>query len=266
MKYSWVLHSTDKPTELSKLFKDWTDLALSFNSTLELEPHVIGISGEKYSGNVMRFKTGYKKAAGAAYEGIDGISLYTVNPNYDFAYYWQILFSISLVNDDFSLFIGTDVNVTTKDHVIQEAIIPICNLLNISYGYSYTMPFEKGPFAYGSSGIDLPPGFELSDEEEMYLIKSSPYNRILNAGTAIFRDIYQENILTELQMNAPVEGMLLRNWIMSDPAHGTLTELAGKAFWKLEKEKIVYVRNILNQHGLLVAFDKNIVPGLVDFG
>jgi len=57
MKYSWVLHSADKPAVLNQLFKDWTDLALSFNKKLELEPHVIGISGERYSGKVMRFMT-----------------------------------------------------------------------------------------------------------------------------------------------------------------------------------------------------------------
>jgi len=266
MKYSWVLHAKAQEDQTEELIKNWMDIALSYDETLGLSPAIIGIEGKGYSGKITDFKKGYKKVTDTAFKGVEGIGLYTIeSDDRDFAFYWKVLMDIVFSEvKGITAFIGVDLDVAGKDQVLNEAVLPVSKLLNVTYGYSFVMPAEKGPYSYGNSFIHVEEGHELTDEEEMLIIQGSPYIRLINDGKGILRDVFQENLLADVQLNAQVEGKSLKEWILSDPAHGSLSDFAGKPYWKVDKNNLVNVREVLHRNGLILAYDKDIIPGIPD--
>ena len=266
-KYSWVLHTADQQDQIEGKIKAWTDIALSYNEKLGQKPTIISIVGDGYSKGIMDFEKGYKKAANNEFRDIKGMSLYTEGPDdSDFAFYYKILMNISLSDvTGFTVYIGIELGPGgTKEQILNEAVIPMCKLVNVSYGYAYVMQPEKGPFSYGKGFIHVPSGHPLSDEERMLIYSWTGYKRGIAEGAGKLRDVYQENILSEKQLNLPVDGKQLKDWILSDPSHGTLSDLAGKPYWKVSSDNLTKVRNTLQQNGVLVAYDEKIVPGLSD--
>lgn len=266
MRYSWVLHTTDQQDQAAEKFKDWTAIALSFNEKLGLQPSIITLNGKGYSGETSDFGEGYKQATDNAFKDLRGISLYTENPNgEDFAFYSTVLMNISFSDTaGFTVYIGVDMDVVEKEQVFNDAVLPVCGLLNVNYGYSYIMPPEKGPFSYAKGFVHVPGGYELSDEERMLVYDWGSYKKSVVIGEGFLRDVYQENLLSELQLDLPVEMELLQDWILSDPSHGKLSDIAGNALWKIDRDDLVKVRDILHKNGLLIAYHENVIPGLPD--
>lgn len=266
-KYSWTLYTADQPDEIEKMLKDWSDIVLRYNKTLGLVPSDIGFHGDGYSGKMMTFKRGYKKAEDKKYSGIKAMSIYTEHPDgYDFAFYSQVSMIIYYTGDNgFEVYVGVDVSLADNDQVWKEAVLPICNMFDVIYGYSYVMPPVKGPVSYGTGFVHVPADYPLSDEEERLIYEWRYYARtIKKERKGMLRDVYQENLLAAEYLSRKVEGKSLKDWILSDPSHGTLTDINGKALWKVDKDNLVKVRNILHHNSLLVAYHDTVIWGLAD--
>jgi len=265
MKYSWMLYdAAGEPDQINKMLKDWAEIALFYNKKLGLEPTSIGLSGDEFSGKITAFKKGYKKAEEQSFNGIDAISIYTETADdKDFAFYYQVLMSISYSKrGGFKIYAGMDTSAAGKDELINEVILPICNLFDVTYGYSYVMPPEKGPLSYGTGFVHVPEGHPLSDAEEQLIFKWNHYTKTMKERKGKLRDVYEENLLTDEHLNQNVAGKSLKNWVLSDPLHGTLSDLAGRQYWKVDKDNLVQVRMKLQEDGLLIAYHENIIPGL----
>lgn len=263
--YSWMLHISDQQDMNGSAIKEWMDVAISYNKKLDITPTAIEIDGKGYPDRLVKFENGYKKLTTKEYKEVKGISLYTEEPDTDnYSFYWKALLDITFSKiTGLKAYIGVDMNIAVnKEQVLNDIITPICNLLDVQYGYSYVMPPEKGSFSYGHGFVHVPAGHPLPDRENELIAKFNAYRKTINEG--MMRDVYQENLLSEVQLNRQVDGKRLQDWIKSDSSHGTLSDFAGIKLWKVTKDQLVKVRNMLHKNDLLIAYDESVIPGLPD--
>ncbi|MNJ36606.1 hypothetical protein GPJ81_10585 [Pseudomonas alkylphenolica] len=71
----------------------------------------------------------------------------------------------------------------------------------------------------------------------------------------MLRMVYLVNVVNEGHLGLDVEGVILRDWILSDERHGTLNANAsGMWIWEVEEKDLAYVNKILGESGVLISW------------
>lgn len=118
------------------------------------------------------------------------------------------------------------------------------------YGMVYRVPFCLGPDAYGIG-----------------LMGSCGGQSIFSWGFGVLRfglyrylrNVYQQNFLTDLQLNALINGQRLEDWIKQGPRRGMLEPFAGGIIqWTVPEEDISAVRKTLDEAGLFFEYERDI--------
>lgn len=126
------------------------------------------------------------------------------------------------------------------------------------YGYAFQREFEKGPGYYPWGVIA---GLEHSAAEKK---KRQEITNWRITGLAdesdpdyqphMIRDVYLLNFLSPQHLKAPIGGQTLDQWILEDPARGSLEELIAHFWcWSVGPQNIESVKEALKPHNLLIA-------------
>ena len=261
--YSWSFHHPDFKNPEIFFFKDLYDTIISFERNCHLDPTRIGVNGKGYSNNqIMLFEKGEKQLEKNRFKGIESISIYTNESDYqDFAFYWKMLCSVSISKIVGShLYIGYCLcTLKDKKDILEELIKPLVYLFKPQYGYAYVSRVSDGPFGYGSGFIHTPDDTCLDEDQKEAITKWSNNTELISEGK--LRDLYQINILSNTQINSKMDGNSLGEWIKMDENRGTLTRFSDLLFlWTVSALNYNEIREELNRHGLLIAYDRYVLP------
>ncbi|MCL5802139.1 MAG: hypothetical protein M1283_06490 [Gammaproteobacteria bacterium] len=129
------------------------------------------------------------------------------------------------------------------------------------YGYAYTKAFKKGP-AYFPAGMTTS-GYASQAERE----QTNRWFRRLSAVTVdntasfrnMLRDVFPINFLSGDHLRRNMGSRTLKEWINSNPTHGTLTNLNEEIWvWEIEKRQIAAIREAMTRENMLIAYDLSI--------
>ena len=143
----------------------------------------------------------------------------------------------------------------TKD-LLKELVKKIESFCKPKYGYFFQMPFGKGPLLYADGSLL---GNHFTDKER------SEINNWNITGLAdlddpdykphMIRDIYPFNFLSPQHLKGDIGDITLEQWILKDPSHGTLEEIAPNFWcWSVEEENIQKIREALRPQNVIIAF------------
>ena len=120
------------------------------------------------------------------------------------------------------------------------------------YGFVRQIPKHEFPYDYAPAILN---GDEPEEEKNSLLSWDRAYNDCESYKTGDLRDIYALNFIGEAHLTRTVFGQSLKQWIQSDPLHGTLNPLTKTLWvWEVDPENIPLLRQALKPTNLLVCF------------
>lgn len=265
--YSWSFHHLDFKNPEGFPFKECFDKVLNFEKSYGFSPSMIALTGKGYSNNkIVEFEKGLEELERSYFDGIESFSLYTtMSESLDFAFYWKILVSISI-----SKILGAHLYIgfyfeqfnNYKEQIIEGLIKPLSASLKPQYGYAYISRVGDGPFGYSSGFVHTPDNNALVEDQKELIVKWANNMDLLSEGK--IRDLYQINILSNLQLSNQVNGSSLQDWIASDFRRGILAPFTDMAFlWSVPMDSYNESREILNNNNLLIAYDRYVLPTIL---
>lgn len=131
--------------------------------------------------------------------------------------------------------------------------------LSPAYGYGFYLPYRWGPANYAMGAGTMPPDF-VAEESSTLDRYASEANRWYRKGRmpkaylqGLLRDVFPWNFLTAPQLDRPIDGEPLRNWIMKESWRGTLKPIDERIMlWDVEVGNIPRIREILLLHGNII--------------
>ncbi|MEN9224661.1 MAG: hypothetical protein Q6M54_04235, partial [Thermostichus sp. DRC_bins_24] len=112
--------------------------------------------------------------------------------------------------------------------------------------------------------IDTRQASNAKGEERERLYKWDDYaieHALYNQGQ--LRDIYPFNFLNSSQLEMPVDGIPLSDWIQQDPSRGSLEPMNERlTLWRVEEQNIPAIREVLWQTGQIFDWNKYCPPPL----
>lgn len=150
-----------------------------------------------------------------------------------------------------------------------ELVCAIQDVTAFEYGYVFEMPFQHGPDFF-IDGSTLSTGgrnfFTRYEEEE--IAKWSHARRQGRkfdlAVSDLIRDVFPKNFLNAHHLSMQIKDQSLRDWINTDPRHGTLKPLIEDKLWvwDVPKNRIGSIRKVLGKKHLLISWgDFNMPSG-----
>ncbi len=226
------------------------------NEKLGYELGSIGISNRS---KLFQFKSGKQKLQNTNFEGINDLSLLSGVAKPGSNENWQTYFSI-LESDCFKcLFFCLPEELQENDQNLIKRIIVDCkSICGYEYGIGLNWPYDWGPDGYCYGSIHLPArGARPSDETQIQIGSWRRYYGRPNGKYKIgdLRDIYPYNMLTEPHLIRQVGSQTLKDWILSNPKHGTLEKVTDKHWlWSIDSEQIPMIQEALEPTGILLCY------------
>ena len=162
------------------------------------------------------------------------------------------------------LYIGFDFELLNnyQEKIIEELIKPLSNSLKPQYGYAYISEVGECPFGYSAGFIHTPDNYILAEDKKELITKWVNNIDLMYEGK--IRDLYQINILSNLQLSNKINGSSLQNWIVSDLKRGILTPFNDKLFlWTVPMDSYNESRKILSNNDLLITYDQYVLPTIL---
>ena len=229
--------------------------------TLGFSPDKLGIDGKGHSGKVGDFRRNRSKLRKSGFESVTGFSLRCSFPESNVSgmeYYAAA--SVAFSSDDGGHIVTATPVSPTMANGWRGIARQIVDIASPKYGIGFSRDLGSGPIWY-ALGINQSRGEPLSGdayEEERTI------SRWCNVGMpmqvwrqGLLRDVYQWNFLTKPQLNRPVRGIPLRQWIESDPRRGRLSRFAGEMFlWEVQDSQILELREELRAADVIFDWRK----------
>jgi hypothetical protein len=123
-----------------------------------------------------------------------------------------------------------------------------------AYAFDYALPFSPSAYFWGLGyAPNLRKFGEITSTDGARLeCWRDNQRRGLRPSDGYMRDLYQQNLLSEVHLSKEVEGMPLAEWIQERDA-GKLEPVGSRWLWSLEPEEIHRCRFVLNQAGFLLS-------------
>lgn len=136
-----------------------------------------------------------------------------------------------------------------------ELINSFLNCIESRYGIGYERPLHKGPNLY-AVGMVTGLGASVADWQEADAIGKWLWEGINGQAymKGKLRDVYPCNILSDVHLLSPVDGVSLADWIRQDGERGVLSPLNnGLWLWKVESHALFPIQRELGDNGLLIS-------------
>jgi hypothetical protein len=235
-------------SDLQEVYK----CALAWFATFGLEPDLMGFNYNNEvtggTGRLRAFDTRHKKLMALGFDHLTGLDLKFCDPNSDI--------------DDFVVFSFSE-KVTTLESRFATCQIPdgslmpitlkMMQLINPEYAIGYTRHHTLAP-GFFASGIGSGENYNQTlqeyeaDRNRSFWLDTGMGEKVWRTG--LIRDVFQWNFLSDTQLERPVDGMCLREWIATSPNRGTLVPTeAGLTFWNVEEAMIPSLSKMLMKSG-----------------
>jgi hypothetical protein len=130
----------------------------------------------------------------------------------------------------------------------------VCDSSDFKYAIFYEADDVSAGFYY-AQGENL---VSLYSYENPVLFARETGGRFRGAeryNNEMLRMVYPINVLNKMHLRIDVEGMMLRDWILSDGRHGTLGEMPnGMWIWQVEEKDLGDVNAALGASGILISW------------
>jgi hypothetical protein len=127
--------------------------------------------------------------------------------------------------------------------------LKMMQLINPEYAIGYTRHHTLAP-GFFAAGIGSGENYNQTlqeyeaDRNRSFWLDTGMGEKVWRTG--LIRDVFQWNFLSDTQLERPVDGMCLREWIAASPSRGTLVPTeAGLTFWNVEEAMIPSLSKML---------------------
>lgn len=256
-----------KDTEIAKTFcfynikerpESIKNLFLYFEPMAEKFAYPWGSLGAGGRQKLLQFKTGKRKLEKINFETENHVSLLGgvdepgTNSN------WKLNFSIDFGQYSRCLYFCYPADFDIDHHAFGlELMKNVSQFCDYEYGIGFERRYVWGPDMYCGGTIYTGSRLEVSDFERnqigawmrKYALPSGKYQ------VGDFRDIYSYNMLTEPHLIRQVGSKSLKDWILSNPAHGTLEKVTDRHWlWSIDPEQIPTIQEALEPTGILLCY------------
>lgn len=234
--------------------------ALMWMEKLGCLPDRVSHSLER-SGNYVVYSRAKKKLE-ENLEDIQDFTLCRLNEGRKHTYEgYQCMFGGHRKNGE--IILDIDIGVFEQNRAfVFKILAELANEYCIQYGYGFIREFCRGPYYYA---LCMKYGDYYPGEEDTGVMMwfHATWGEKLFLRNAWVRSVYPWNWLTSIQLDASIEGMSLKKWILADQSRGRLSSVAdGILLWEVTEESIPQVRKALHAAGRIFDYQRDIVAKL----
>lgn len=134
----------------------------------------------------------------------------------------------------------------------------------ISYGFCFEYrPGSPDPIFFSLGITDGYPEdeeeMEAADRNSLWFRERLPVGGVqarMRHTSGMVRDVFPENLLDECHLRSQISGVSLSEWVMQDPARGSLERVSvGNWIWHIDRDSCVRVRKEVAAAGLTVCYE-----------
>jgi hypothetical protein len=215
----------------------------------------LGITGKS---KLLQFKTGIKKLEKMGFDELNSFDLLGGVDEPGTHLNWKINVGVNFDQYSRCIYFSYPAD-SSIDHQAfgRQLIKDVSQFSDFEYGIGFDRMYRRGPDMYclgviSSMGRDRIP----DDEEDQISCWSREYLRTDGDYTiGDLRDIYPYNMLTEPHLIRQVGSQTLKDWILSNPKHGTLEKVTDKHWlWSIDPEQIPMIQETLEPTGILLCY------------
>ncbi len=206
----------------------------------------------------LQFKTGKRKLEKMNFETKDPIILLGGVDELGTTLNWKLNFTIDFGPYSRCLLFSypADFKIDHQAFGLQ-LIRDVSQFCDFEYGIGFDRMYRRGPDMYCVGSVSTM-GRDTISSEERNQIAQWTYQYIRSTGKykiGDLRDIYPYNMLTEPHLIRQVGSQTLKDWILSNPQHGTLEKVTDRHWlWSIDPEHIPMIQEALEPTGILLCY------------
>lgn len=244
--YDWTPESTD--------LKGWFHYMEEWAHDINISWDSIGLGISK---KLLLFKNGKRKIEKLNFQGVPHVLL-TGGVDEPGTYTnWKIDAFISNQSKKSESYLCFDNNLAPFTfEVLTGFLRKLLSFADFKYGICYQRSNLYGPSSYAGGTIEIYGDLELPyDEEKKIGNWMRKYTFDNGYRTGLLRDVYPFSILVDQHLSESVGNKSFKEWVESDPTHGSLTKITADHYlWAVDPIHIPLVQETLQQAGFLLCY------------
>jgi len=231
-------------------------LTVKWFGDLKYPPNKIAIKGSGHSGKVISFNRGRSRLLKTGFDQVSAMEISTLAEDGVYTSFDHII-EVAFGYSKLSISASTQLTSLSLE-AIYSTIHSLIVDFKPEYGVGYVLyRGAKGGLHYLPKPEEDPEEWTRLQKWDHYGIKESHHKQ------GEIRDVYPFNFLNSSQLQMPVEGVSLSDWIQQDPQRGTLEPVDERlTLWKVPEESIPAIRDILWKTGQIFDWNKYCPPPL----
>jgi hypothetical protein len=207
---------------------------------------------------LLQYKTGKRKLEKMNYETKDPVVLLGGVDEPGTNLNWKLNFEMGFSQYSRSINFSYPADFDIDHHAFGLQLIKdISQFCEFEYGIGFERRYVWGPHMYCLGAIYTGSREEVPDPERKqitcWMNKYGYPDGKYKVGD--LRDIYPYNMLTEPHLLRQVGSQNLKDWILSNPKHGTLEKVTDKHWlWSIDPEQIPMIQETLEPTGILLCY------------